>query len=282
MECSVHCIDEKQIQKYLAQLKEDEKSDATLKKYSHDLYLFLNFLGGGPVSKERVIGYKAYLTGRYQPVSVNSMLVALNGFLAFAGWGECRVKALKIQRSSFLKEERDLSKSEYRQLLAAAHHRKNHKLFLLMETICSTGIRVSELRFITVQAAQTGRANIHCKGKNRTVFLQKKLCRELLKYAKKQGIQAGSIFVTRTGNPMDRSNIWKAMKKLCADAKISASKVFPHNLRHLFAKEYYALEKDLAHLADLLGHSNVDTTRIYTLTSGADQRHKLCHLGLVV
>ncbi len=275
-------ITKEQITKFESGLIEDEKSRATIQKYLHDLAMFCAFAGEVPVTKETVIRYKHHLKARYKPASVNSMLAALNRFFKEMGWFECTVKALKVQRQTFRARERELSKAEYFRLLDAAKRQGNTRLCLLMQTICSTGIRVSELPYITVQAVQAGRAEVSLKGKSRTVLISPALGRALRQYCRDKGIRNGSVFVTKSGQPMDRSNILHEMKKLCASAGVTHSKVFPHNLRHLFACLFYKVEKDLSRLADLLGHSNVNTTRIYVSVSGDEQMRKIEMLGLVI
>ena len=270
------------IPRFQAQLAEEERSRATIGKYIHDVDVFFSFVQDAPVDKEKVMEYKQYLIEKYAPASVNSMLVALNRFLKAQGWYDCVVKLLKIQKVSFRSREKELSREEYLRLLFAAGEKKDQRLYYLMQTICATGIRVSELRFITAEAVKEGRAKVALKGKVRTVLLPAPLCRVLKKYMKERNIQKGSLFVTRRGRPLDRSNIWHEMKALCEKAGVSREKVFPHNLRHLFACTYYKKEKDLSHLADLLGHSSIDTTRIYTMVSGEEQSRRIAALGLVV
>ena len=208
------------------------------------------------------------------------MLAAVNNLLGFLGWHECRVKQLRVQRQSFRQSERELTREEYQRLLRAAQSGKNERLYYLMQVICSTGIRVSEHKFVTVEAIRAGQARVRNKGKERLIFIPKELQKPLLRYCKQHGITSGAVFVTKTGKPMDRSNIWSDMKRLCEAARVDSGKVFPHNLRHLFALTYYRLEKDVVHLADILGHSSVETTRIYTATSGDDQRRVLSRLRL--
>ncbi|MDO4269680.1 MAG: tyrosine-type recombinase/integrase [Eubacteriales bacterium] len=262
-------------------LREQERSASTIMKYMHDIGLFMASLDGGLVNKEAVIAFKHGLTERYKLSSANSMLVAVNSLFSFLGWYEMRVKLFKMQRQSFRPSDRELSRTEYQRLLHAAKSRSNERLYLLMQTICSTGLRVSEHRFVTVEALRTGRARVHNKGKQRLVFLPGELTARLLQYCKRVGIASGPVFVTRTGKPLDRSNIWAAMKRLCKEARVDAAKVYPHNLRHLFAVTYYRLERDLAHLADVLGHASVETTRIYTATSAKEHEKKLSRLGLL-
>ena len=196
-------------------------------------------------------------------------------------WYDLRVKNLKIQKQIFASADRELTKAEYGRLLQAAQQKKNKRLYLLMQTICSTGIRVSEVRYVTVEAVSRGVAEIYCKSKHRQVFLPKQLCQILKRYIKEQKIKSGAVFVTKTGNPLDRSNIWSDMKKLCMAANVSEKKVFPHNLRHLFARTYYSLQRDVVRLADILGHSNVNTTRIYTMETGEVHRKQIQKLGLL-
>lgn len=270
------------IQRYLIHLREQERAPATIRKYAHDLTALRERLDGQPLTKAALIAWKAELTAAHAPTTVNSMLAAANGFFHFMGWGEVCVKPLKIQTAIFCDEGRELSRSEYARLVAAAGRAGNQRLSLVIQTICATGIRVSELRFITVEAVQTGRAEVSNKGKRRTVFLPDKLRRLLKQYLKGQKKTAGAVFTTRTGKPLDRSNIWRDMKALCESAGVEPGKVFPHNLRHLFARTYYSIEKDLSRLADILGHSSVNTTRIYTVESGEVHRRQVGRLGLVL
>lgn len=262
------------------QLWDEEKSALTIEKYTRDVERFLRWLAGRRMTKGEVLAFKACLLERYAVTSVNSMLSSLNRYLTFCGREDCRVKTVKHQPPVFCSEERELTRAEYERLLRAAGG--DHRLCLLMQTICSTGIRVSEHPFVTVEAARTGRATVRCKGKSRVVLLPRRLCRALIAYARERGIRAGSLFVTRTGKPLDRSRIWAQMKKLCRTAGVLAEKVFPHNLRHLFARTYYAMEKDVVRLADLLGHSSVNTTRIYTVESGAVHRRQIERMPLLL
>lgn len=270
------------INKYAAYLRDQERSAATIEKYVHDLTTLSVFLAGQPVSKGLLLEWKEDLIGRYTPASVNTKLAAVNGFLTFCGLNELRLRKLKIQKALFLSEDKELTKAEYVRLVRAAERGENERLALVIQTICATGIRVSELRFITAEAVQCGRAEVSNKGKRRTVFLPDKLRKLLRAYLQKQKITAGAVFVSKNGKPLDRSNIWRDMKKLCESAGVEPSKVFPHNLRHLFARTYYALEKDLSRLADIFGHTNVTTTRIYTAESGAVHARQIGRLGLVV
>lgn len=225
--------------------------------------------------------YKAYLCAHFAPASVNAALSSLNGFFSFMAWYDLRVKNLKIQKQLFASADKELTKAEYERLLQVAKQKKNERLYLLMQTICSTGIRVSEVRHITVEAIHRGMAEINGKGKRRRIFLPKQLCVMLRQYAKTQKIKSGAVFITKTGTPLDRSNIWSDMKKLCHAANVSEEKVFPHNLRHLFARTYYSMRKDIVRLADLLGYSNVNTTRIYTIETGEIHRRQIQKLGLL-
>lgn len=276
-----HIMRQELIQKFKEELIKEEKSFATIQKYMHDLNVFQKFLYGIKVfTKETVIAYKQQLQEKYAVASVNSMLAALNRFFKTVGWEDCIVKSLKVQREMF--RDRELTKQEYYCLLKAAKDKGKHRLYLVMQTICSTGIRVSELPFITIEAIQTRRAVVSLKGKVRTVILPAELCRELKVYVREKNIHKGSIFVTRNGRCLDRSNILHDMKALCKDAGVDSRKVFPHNLRHLFAITYYQLEKDLTHLADLLGHTSINTTRIYTLVNGREQEKQIDRMGLVI
>ena len=268
------------ISSFRQHLLEAEKAPSTIEKYIRDVIAFSRFTGSAAITKETLISYKEQLLKQYKPASINSMLAALNHFFVWCGW-EFHIKALKVQHPLFVDETKELTKEEYLRLLDTAKRMKNERLWLLIQTLCATGIRVSELQFITVETARKGSADIQCKGKNRTILLPSSLCKELLRYAKARKIKAGSIFLTRTGQAMNRSNIWRALKSLCKAAGVLASKVFPHNLRHLFATAFYEAEKDIAKLADVLGHSSINTTRIYSTTSGCLHRQILEGLGLV-
>ena len=270
------------IQTYITHLREQERSAATIQKYTHDLNALLAHLAGGPLTKTALIAWKQQLAAVHAPATVNSMLAAANGFLRFMGWGELTVKPLNIQKALFIDESKELTRSEYVRLVQAAERRENQRLSLVVQTICATGIRVSELKFITAEAVYCGRAEVNNKGKRRVVFLPEKLRRLLRKYLQTQKKTAGAVFTTRTGKPLDRSNIWRDMKALCDSAGVEPSKVFPHNLRHLFARTYYTLERDLSRLADILGHSNVSTTRIYTAESGAVHARQIERMGLII
>ncbi len=262
-------------------LKEMERSERTIEKYMRDVFRFAEFVGDGELTKEAVVRFKENLRREMSPVSVNSVLAAVNCFLKFLGHTELCVKAFRIQRRLFSPKS-ELSESEYRRLVNAAFKADNERLALLIQTICSTGIRVSELKYITVEAVKSGRAEISCKGKFRIIFIPDKLQTILLNYAAKEKISSGAVFVTRGGKPIDRSNIWRDMKKLCASANVPPEKVFPHNLRHLFARTFYSLEKDISRLSDILGHSSISTTRIYTMESGTEHARQVNLLNLVV
>lgn len=270
------------IQKYAAFLREQERAASTVVKYVHELTVLEILLAGRPVTKGALLEWKEDLIGQYTPASVNNKLAAVNGFLSFCGMGALRLRKLKIQKALFLSEEKELTRAEYVRLVRAAEQAENERLSLVIQTICATGIRVSELRFITAEAVQTGRAEVSNKGKRRTVFLPDKLRKLLRAYLQKQKITAGAVFVSKNGKPLDRSNIWRDMKALCESAGVEPGKVFPHNLRHLFARTFYSIEKDLSRLADILGHSSVTTTRIYTAESGSIHARQIGRLNLVV
>ena len=275
-------ITESVLRAYTHYLLTEEKSAATVEKYLRDVRAFVRWLDGHSVSKERTAEWKVCLVSQgYAPATVNAMLSALNSLLEFLGLQECRVKFLKVQRRLFRDAHRELTKEEYRRLLEAARTLGRERLELLIETIGSTGIRVSEVPYITVEAVQQGKAEITLKGKIRTILLPGKLRRKLQKYAKQQKIASGAIFRTRSGRELGRRQIWAEMKGLCKHAGVEPGKVFPHNLRHLFATVFYRACRDLAKLADLLGHSSIETTRIYLVTSGAEHQRELDRLGLV-
>ena len=274
-------LNDRYIQRFAKRLVCEEKSPCTIEKYLRDLRSFWIFLGDEAVTKERVVSWKNSLVDRgYAVRSVNSMLASVNSFFGVMGWCDCKVKNIRIQQQIYCAEEKELTKAEYLRLLEAS--KKNERLHLVLQTICGTGIRVSELRYFTVEAVQHSEISVSCKGKNRKILLPGKLRNMLLKFARKHGIDKGMIFVTSRGSQLDRSNIWAAMKKLCGKAGVEPSKVFPHNLRKLFARTFYDLEKDIAKLADILGHSSVNTTRIYIVSTGMEHRRKLERLGLVL
>ena len=270
------------IGRYLSYLQERERAAATLQKYAHDLNVLREWLGERALTKQTLLLWKEELISKRAPATVNTMLAALNGYLSFMGWLQLRLRPLRIQRTLFQDERRELDRQEYVRLVVAAQRKGRQRLSLILQTICATGIRVSELRFITAEAVATGRAEISNKGKRRIVFLPDKLRHLLQPYLHRQGITAGPVFLSRTGKALDRSHIWREMKALCQSAEVSPEKVFPHNLRHLFARTYYTMEKDLSRLADILGHSSVDTTRIYTAESGIVHARQVGRLGLVV
>lgn len=275
-------IKEKDLDRFAAQLRWEERSCATVEKYCREAARFAAWLDGREADRTLALAYKAELCAARAPAGVNGAVAALNRLFEALDLPSCRLKAVKVQRRIFREEERELSEKEYRRLLAAAGRRKKERLLLAMEAICATGIRVGELRFFTVEAVRLGRAEVANKGKTRTVFLPRKLQKALLRYAREQKIAAGPVFVTRSGRPLDRSNLWREMKALCAEAGVAEGKVFPHNLRHLFARIYYGLERDIVRLADILGHSSIDTTRIYTMESGLTHRRQLEKMRLVI
>lgn len=275
-------ITESLIKHFADALREQEKSQATIQKYVHDLQALHRQIGNVAVTKAMLIEWKECLSENYAPASVNTMLACVNSLMNFCGHPELKVKPLKIQKTLFCDENKELTRSEYIRLVNAAKQENNEQLALVIQTICATGIRVSELKFITVQAVDCGKAQIRNKGKHRTVFLPEKLRRMLKDHLKKQKRTAGAVFVTRNGKPLDRSNIWRSMKSLCKSADVATAKVFPHNLRHLFAKTYYSVEKDLSRLADILGHSNVNTTRIYTAESGKIHAGQIERMRLLI
>ena len=262
-------------------LVENEKARATVEKYVQEAEQLRLALCGAPVTKAGVLAYRERLQQQYRALTVNNKLSAVNAYLRFCGAEHCEVKLLKVQRRAFREEQRDLTESEYRRLLSIAKGRKNQRLYHVMLTICATGIRVSEVRYVTVEAVYRGRAEISLKGKIRTILLPGKLCRKLLKYARKQKIASGEIFLTRNEKGISRRQIWAEMKALCDKAGVAPSKVFPHNLRHLFARTFYRVCRDVAKLADVLGHSSIETTRIYLISTGAQHRRDLDRLRLV-
>ena len=259
----------------------EERSAATIQKYIRDIKAFAKYAEGA-VTRETVIAYKKHLQEHYAVRSVNSMLASINSLFVFLGWHDLKVKALKLQQQVYCPEEKELTKAEYTRLCKAAQRRHNERLNLILQTICGTGIRVSELQFITVEAAKCGEAVVRCKGKTRSVFIVKELRQKLLRYAAEQNIKSGIIFVTRTGKPISRTNIWWEMKSLCVEANVNPEKVFPHNLRHLFARVFYGIEKDIAKLADILGHSSINTTRIYIISTGIEHRRRMENMHLIL
>lgn len=263
-------------------LRSDEKSDNTIEKYIRDVRAFTVFTEAREISKAVVMEFKASLVENYEITSANSMIAAVNAFLRFMGWVDCCIKQFKVQKKAFCSEERELTKSEYIRLVNAAKSVGNERLNLILQTICGTGIRVSELQFITVEAVRKSEAIVSCKNKTRTVFIVRELQKKLLNYIQSKGITTGCVFITKSGKPMSRCNIWREMKALCEQAGVSPDKVFPHNLRHLFARTFYGIEKDIAKLADILGHSNINTTRIYIITTGAEHKRKMENMRLII
>ena len=260
-----------------------EKSTATIEKYCRDSKRFLNFVNNMPISKEVVIRFKQQLVNdNYAVRSINSMLASINSLFEFLEWNDCKVKNIKVQRQIYCEEEKELTRAEYMRLVSAARQQHNERLNLILQTICGTGIRVSELSYITVEAVKKGQAVVSCKAKIRKIFIVQELRKRLIRYAKEKHIESGVIFVTAKGKPMNRTNIWREMKSLCVQAQVSPDKVFPHNLRHLFARTFYGIEKDIAKLADILGHSSIDTTRIYIVTTGEEHRKKLENMRLII
>ena len=270
------------IEQYIQHLIQEEKSNATLEKYQRDLTAFLHFVGESEVSKEMTIAYKQKLiTSGYAERSINSMLAAINSFFAYLGWYECRVKALKLSPEIYRPEEKELTQKEYERLVNTAMKQGKEQLAMILQTICGTGIRISELQFITVEAVKRGEAKVKCKGKVRKVFIVAALKQQLQRYIQKHQLKSGAIFLSKRGKPMNRTTVWREMKSLCKAARVNPTKVFPHNLRHLFARVFYKLEKDIAKLADILGHSSINTTRIYIISTGREHQRKMEKMGLV-
>lgn len=263
-------------------LRHDEREESTIEAYLRSLTRFAEWADGRAVTKELAMEWKTALAeAGYRPISVNAMLAAVNKFFTCMGREDCKVKYLKLQRQMFRKSEKDLSKEEYQRLVQAAHEKGDLRMELILETICATGIRVGELKYITVEAVRAGVAEIALKGKIRTILLPHRLCRKLQKYAKKQKIASGKIFLTQDGLPVSRQSIWTRMKALCEAAGVERSKVFPHNLRSLFARSFYGSCHDVVRLADVLGHSSIETTRIYLMSTGKEYLRQLDKLGLV-
>ena len=270
-----------EIKNFANYLRCEEKSNATQEKYLRDVQAFYTYAADTEITKELVIAWKKHLVEQgYAVRSINSMLASVNSLLDFLGLPGCKAKNIRMQHQTYCTEDKELTKAEYLRLLEASKHQE--QLNLVIQTICGTGIRVSELQYFTVEAICRGEVAVDCKNKTRTILVPGKLKNILLNYAKRQGITTGAIFITRNGRPLNRSNIWAAMKRLCEAAGVKASKVFPHNLRKLFARTFYGIEKDIAKLADILGHSSINTTRIYIMTTGVEHRRKLDRLGLVV
>ena len=277
-----HFLTSKEIERFRNYLREEEKSENTLEKYIRDVTAFSAFCDGA-ITKDTVIAYKqSLIDGGYAVRSINSMLASLNSLFSFLGWYELRVKSLKVQQQVFCPEEKELTKAEYERLCRTAEKKQNERLCLILQTICGTGIRVSELQFITVEAVRKGEAMVSLKGKTRSIFIVRDLQKKLLHYISEQHIMTGAIFITRTGKPMSRTNIWREMKSLCLEAEVNPEKVFPHNLRHLFARVFYGIEKDIAKLADILGHSSINTTRIYIISTGTEHRQRMERMRLII
>lgn len=274
-------ITEETLAAFARQLGEEERSPATLEKYLREVRQFAAFLGGREVTRELAAAWREELSARQSPATVNGKLTALDRLLASLGWEDCRVKHLRVQRQLFRDSARELSREEYARLVETARRLGRGRLSLLMETICATGIRVSEVRYITAEAVREGRTEIALKGKIRTILLPGKLCRKLEKYARQKKITSGELFLTRSGRPMSRKQIWAEMKGVCRAAGVAPSKVFPHNLRHLFARCFYRVSRDVAKLADVLGHSSIETTRIYLISTGAEHMKILSRMHLI-
>lgn len=269
------------IAQYVTYLRAEEKSRATIAKYERHLLAYREALPDGrTVTKEHAVSYKEGLAQKRSVSTVNGMVAALNGFFDYMGW-EIRLKPLRAQKQIFMDKEKELTRAEYQRLLDAAKAHGQERLWLMLQTICATGIRVSELQYVTVQAVYRGRAEVDCKGKRRVILLPETLCRILKPYIRRRNIRSGSIFITKGGNPIDRSNLWKEMKRLSERARVSAGKVYPHSLRHLFARCFYALDRDIAKLADVLGHTNIMTTRIYIMTTTEEHQKQIEQLGLL-
>lgn len=275
-------LETKKMQAFAQYLKDEERSSATVEKYMHDVRCFAAFVGNNEISKQTVLEYKNQLGASYAVSSANSMIAALNSFLRFCGWLDLCIKQFKVQRQAYCSEDKELTRAEYLRLLDAANAKHNERLNLMIQTICGTGIRVSELQYITVEALYLGETTVNSKGKKRRIFLVPELKKKLLRYVKAQKIASGAIFVTKRGNSISRNYIWKEMKALCEYAKVSPSKVFPHNLRHLFARTFYAIKKDIAKLADILGHASINTTRIYIVTTGEEHRRQMENMHLIL
>ena len=274
-------ISKHELAAFAACLQREERSSGTVEKYRRDAAAFAAWLGCRELTRETAARWRDHLLREgYAPATINSMLSAVNALLRFLGREDCKIRFLRVQRKAFREQSRELTRTEYQKLLDTAAGQGQERLRLLMETICATGIRVSEVQYITVEAAQRGRAEIRLKGKIRTILLPAKLCRKLLKYARKQKTASGEILLTRSGKPVSRQ-IWREMKMLCEKAGVESSKVFPHNLRHLFAATFYKVCRDIVKLADVLGHSSINTTRIYLMTTGAEHARQLEKLGLV-
>ncbi len=274
-------ITQEQLRQFKLYLYEEERSEHTVAKYLRDVRRLAVYAGDRQLQKADVLTFKRHLCERYLPGSVNSMLSSINAFFIWMEWYDLKIKTLKIQRRIFADQSKELTRAEYERLLTAAKNQNNKRLYYLMQTIASTGLRVSEIKYVTCEAVRNGQAVINCKGKIRQIFLPTGLCQMLKQYIKSRKIKSGSVFITRNGRPLDRCAIWKMLKGLCESAGVGKEKVFPHNFRHLFARTFYSLQKDIVRLADLLGHSSIETTRIYTMESGTEHRKQLQKLGLL-
>lgn len=275
-------LKQEQLYQFETHLQYEERSSATVEKYLHDVRVFYDYMGEKSIEKNDVLEYKSHLLAKHTVTSANSMIAAINVFFRFCGWHDLCVKQYKIQKSAFCSEEKELTKAEYMRLVQAAKQKKNERLNLIIQTICGTGIRVSELMYITVESVKHGEAYVNCKGKNRRVFIVPDLRKKLLRYINEKNIISGPVFITRGGKPVSRHNIWRDMKSLCKDANVLSSKVFPHNLRHLFARTFYGIEKDIAKLADILGHTSINTTRVYIVTTATEHKRKMETMHLII
>lgn len=275
-------ITREQLDAFKQFLLEDEKSPATINKYMHDIRAFMAYAENKPINKTTTLSYKETPGEMYAATSANSMIAALNTFLKYNGWHDCCIKRFKLQKKAYCAEDEELTRAEYTRLIRTAERNDNTRLSLMIQTICGTGIRVSELSSITVESLAKGEAHVRSKGKDRAIFIVPQLRKKLLRYVKEKGISSGPVFITRSGRPVSRCNIWREMKSLCKEARVSPSKVFPHNLRHLFARVFYEIEKDIAKLADILGHTNINTTRIYIMTTGIEHRRRMEKMKLIL
>lgn len=268
------------LNEFKRKLIQEEKSEVTLQKYMRDVMKFLDYASHQEITKDLILSYKKHLQDEgYALRSINSMIASLNSFLEFMGWSDFKVRNLRVQKQMYSTEEKELTKNDYFRLLKASEGQ--YQLHLILQTICSTGIRISELKYFTVESVKSGEISVQCKCKTRVILIPRELKKKLIHYAKEKNIESGSVFITKNGKPVDRSNIWKQMKQLCEKANVSTQKVFPHNLRKLFARTFYAMEKDIAKLADILGHGSINTTRIYIMTTGQEHRRKIERLGLI-
>ena len=275
-------LTEREFDQFEDYLRHDEREESTIEAYLRSLTRFAEWADGRAVTKELAMEWKSALSeSGYRPISVNAMLAAVNKFFTCMGLEDCKVKYLKLQRQMFRKSEKDLSKEEYQRLVQAAHEKGDLRMELILETICATGIRVGELKYITLETVRAGVAEIALKGKIRTILLPHRLCRKLQKYAKQQKIASGKIFLTQDGLPVSRQYVWTRMKALCEPAGVERTKAFPHNLRSLFARSFYGSCHDVVRLADVLGHSSIETTRIYLMSTGKEYLRQLDKLGLV-